>query len=120
MHREQTKDISFPEAVFLRPSMYTMGGTFEEAIAFLEGYYSGVAKANPYAAPIAEWASFRRWLSEKLSCPASEIFVKFKDHCGDNQTCRDRMLEWLSEFNRDKECDERQAPLEGARASDDR
>jgi hypothetical protein len=55
---EEPKRMSLPMAVFLRPKMYTIGGTFEEVVAFLEGYYSGMAKANPNCPPVPIWGDF--------------------------------------------------------------
>lgn len=98
MSNKQVKNATFSEAVLLRPKMYTLGGTFEEAIAFLEGYYSGMAKANPCAAPVAEWVSFQHWLSDKLNVPSSEIFARVREMHSDSLTSSRKMAEWLSKF----------------------
>lgn len=91
-------NVNLPEAVFLRPGMYTLSGTYEEVIAFLEGYYSGMAKGNPYAIPVSEWASFRTWLSKKLGLPASEVFLKFRNLYEDNSTSLEKMRACFSDF----------------------
>jgi hypothetical protein len=46
------------ESVLIRPQMYTVGGSVLEVAAFLEGYYSGMAKIAPYSHKVAEWTDF--------------------------------------------------------------
>jgi hypothetical protein len=94
--------VTFVEAVLLRPRMYTLGGTFEEAVAFLEGYFSGMAKGNPSAAPVLQWASFRNWLSESMGVPSSEIFSRFRELHEDSHAALEKMLEWLSRFEKEQ------------------
>lgn len=91
-------NVNLPEAVFSRPRMYTLGGTFEEVIAFLEGYYSGMAKGNPYAVPVLEWASFRTWLSEKMGLATSEVFARFRGLHEDGPAALEEMRNCLSDF----------------------
>lgn len=95
--------VTFSEAVLLRPEMYTQGGTFAEAIAFLEGYYSGMAKSNPYAAPVVEWEAFQRWLSEQLSVDSSEVFGRFVECYGQDQAARKKLVDMLSNFYQSRE-----------------
>ena len=71
--------VSFAEAVLLRPKMYTLGGTYEEVVAFLDGYFSGMAKANPYAPPVLQWVAFQQWLAVQLSVPSSDVFSTLKN-----------------------------------------
>jgi hypothetical protein len=78
--------------------MYTLCGTFEEIVAFLEGYYSGMAKANPYAPPVVEWSAFRAWLAEKLNLSTEEIFLQFRDRYGESSTALHKMAERYTEF----------------------
>jgi len=54
------------EAVFVRPRMYTLEGTFGEALAFVSGYVSGVSKSNPSADLVVEWNAFEDWLAQRL------------------------------------------------------
>ncbi len=93
----QDHQLSFPEAVFLRPRMYTHGGTFGEIIAFLDGYYSGMAKVDPDAPPVDEWAGFREWLARKLDAPWSEVLDRLiqVESGGDGSRA---MLEHIQEF----------------------
>jgi hypothetical protein len=95
--------VTFSEAVLLRPEMYTPGGTFVEAIAFLEGYYSGMAKTNPYAAPVVEWEDFRRWLANQLSVDTSEVLGRFVACYGQDQAARKNLLDRLSDFYKSRE-----------------
>jgi len=60
----------FTEAVLVRPKMYTLMGTYPEVIAFLEGYYSGLAKGQSGMSEVVHWSSFRQWLAQKLEVSA--------------------------------------------------
>lgn len=46
--------------------MYTLMGSYTEVIAFLEGYYSGLAKSQVGMTEVTRWSSFRQWLAQKL------------------------------------------------------
>jgi hypothetical protein len=50
--------VSFPEAVALRPKMYTMEGTFQEVVAYLEGYFSGASKSPSGLKVAQDWWAF--------------------------------------------------------------
>jgi hypothetical protein len=91
-------NVNLLEAVLIRPKMYTLGGTFEEVVAFLEGYYSGMSKGNLYAIPVLEWASFRTWLSEKVASNTSEVFARFRDLHADGPAALEGMRNCLSDF----------------------
>lgn len=98
-----TEHVTFTEAVLLRPEMYTMGGTFEEVIAFLEDYYSGVAKSSATWEwpPLVEWAEFREWLREKYAVSGTEVFAKFREINGEEGNPVERMREALAEFRQE-------------------
>ena len=74
MSSVQVRGITFTEAVLRRPAMYTVNGTFAEAVSFLEGYYSGMAHGNIDAPPAIEWTDFRRWLAGRLGVDSSDSF----------------------------------------------
>jgi hypothetical protein len=60
---------SLIEAVCVRPRMYTIGGTLEEAGAFLQGFYSGMAAHNQNPAALKEagrWSDFCTWAAERV------------------------------------------------------
>ncbi len=46
MNEDEVKHLSFVAAVCRRPTMYTLGGTFAEVVSFLEGFFSGEARAE--------------------------------------------------------------------------
>jgi L-fucose isomerase-like protein len=74
----QTRGIPLTEAVLLRPAMYTMNGTFAEVVAFLEGYFSGMAHGNPNASPVVEWSDFEQWLVDRMKVDGAELFRKIE------------------------------------------
>ncbi len=59
------------DAVITRPQMYTLTGSYAEVIAFLEGYYSGLAKHPIGINESARWSAFRQWIITKLSTKAA-------------------------------------------------
>lgn len=95
-------NVTFAEAVLLRPKMYTLGGTFEEAVAFLEGYFSGMAKGNPSVPPVSQWSSFRDWLSGTTGASSSEVFLKFRELHESNQAALESLLESFSRFQKEQ------------------
>jgi hypothetical protein len=98
---DRTKSMTFTEAVLLRPRMYTLGGSYEEVVAFLEGYHSGMAKYDPYAVPVSEWASFRDWLREQMRADSTDVFARFKDQEGNGSSPLASLLEWFSRFHQE-------------------
>ena len=103
MATAQVKPVSFSEAVLLRPTMYTRGGTFAEVVAFLEGYYSGMANGDPYAPLVAEWEAFRGWLSAQLCVDTSEVFDAFQKRYGGDANALTKLAESLTRFRESKE-----------------
>lgn len=90
MGNQMREAVTFPEAVCLRPTMYTLGGTFEEVIAFLEGYHSGVATGNLYAPAVLWWQSFREWLALQLGVEQSEVFSSLRGlHASSGEALKD-------------------------------
>ena len=95
---EPTRHATFPEAVLLRPAMYTLGGSYEETIAFLEGYHSGVARGAPHADPIREWEDFCEWLASRLSVPRSEVFSTLRGRHSSGVAALSALLGELVEY----------------------
>ena len=65
---------SLAESVFVRPGMFTMNGTWEEAGAFLEGFYSGMISHNreAYAQTEAQqWFDFCAWATPQVDGEAT-------------------------------------------------
>ena len=66
-HIDQIEGMSYMK--FLIPGlimMYTIEGSYPEVIAFLQGYFSGVAKTRPDWEPVIEWSEFQEWVACKL------------------------------------------------------
>ncbi|MEM7375637.1 MAG: hypothetical protein AAF587_44000 [Bacteroidota bacterium] len=61
------------EAAFVRPKMYTVNGTYGEVVAFLKGYYSGIAKIQPEMRETI-WITFCTWLSKKMNVSIADEF----------------------------------------------
>ena len=83
-----------------RPRMYTVNGTCGEVIAFLEGYFSAVAKAAPENEDVLNWFDFKRWLRKSLDSEATEVFRKIADsHFGEDalSTFENLFLSWQQE-----------------------
>lgn len=55
---------SIIEATLIRPSMDTIGASVFEVGAFLEGYFSGLAKHAPEVDRTGEWQDFLEHLGE--------------------------------------------------------
>ncbi len=83
--------------------MYTLDGTFAEVIAFLEGYYNGLAKAYPKVAPVLEWFIFQEWLSEKTNTSTTKVFSVLRDNARSSEAALEGTLAWLLQFRRENE-----------------
>jgi hypothetical protein len=67
--RDSEYTITFIDAVFLRPKMYTLGGTLEEVGAFVEGFYRALKCHNPRDRAQEEaqhWFDFCAWACQRL------------------------------------------------------
>jgi hypothetical protein len=76
MTESHIKKTTFADVIgFLckRPQMYTMRGSFNEVIAFIEGYTTGDRNRSTRL----EWHGFSRWLSEKFEYPSSEVASEY-------------------------------------------
>ena len=102
MKKILTEVTTLSQAVLRHPNMYTLHGTFDEALAFLEGYYSGMAKGIPYAVPVIQWAEFKQWLAAQLSVDLSDMFAKFAELYEDSPTALARLNELLDQFLQSK------------------
>jgi hypothetical protein len=66
------------EAVMERPYLYTLKGTYLEAIAFLEGYEAGFLKLNSsdesylYLQQIRPYQHFKMWISDKFALDSKD------------------------------------------------
>src|SRR5687768_1547816 len=91
-------NVTFAQAVLLRPTMYTMGGSFEEVIAFLTGYFSGAAQGGPHAPDVVQWSYFRAWLAEQLGWPRTNLFQEFRNRYETDEAARQEFLRLLTLF----------------------
>ena len=94
------KDHSFQEileAVCRRPSMYVVGGTYEAAVSFLEGYDGGIARYAPDAE--VGFNGFYEWLQKKLSVPRSRLpWMTLREACADDAEALKRLQVLYAEF----------------------
>ena len=82
--------------------MYTLNGTFAEVVSFLEGYYSGMAKANYDVPPVIEWSAFLRWLAKRLGVD-SAVSLKCIHESYDDDCDRIRALaDWYARFQTER------------------
>lgn len=89
--------------VFIRPKMYTLGGTVTEVYSFLKGYTGGLSAHRPSVElaryPIlGEWEDFRDWLGKKLGTYGSQAFDIFVLRYGDNDEAMKTLLNYYDEF----------------------
>jgi hypothetical protein len=98
----QTRGITFTEAVLRRPSMYTVNGTFAEVACFLEGYYSGTAKANYDVPPVVEWSAFRRWLADRFGVDSSVSFKSIQQSYNDDCERLKALADWYARFQSER------------------
>lgn len=90
--------VSFVESVLIRPRMYTLTGSFTEAICFLEGYFSGLAKGHLSAPPVIEWSEFRSWLATRYRVSGSEIFEQMLKNTVSDRQRYEELLRLYREF----------------------
>ena len=68
------------EAVMERPYLYTLNGTCQEALAFLEGYQVGFTHHNlsvgdsSYLTDLKKYQLFKEWLADKFKSEYKSIF----------------------------------------------
>ena|SRR5437868_274954 len=98
----QTRGVTLTEAVLLRPAMYTMNGTYAEVIAFLEGYYSGMAHGNPNAQPAVDWSDFEAWLADRLEVDSTEAFRRIEQSYDDNCERIKALADWYARFQTER------------------
>lgn len=103
MHSEFEADsmpvmASLLEAVLINPRMYTLTGTYEEAICFYKGYIGGYAHAHPGSERVSEWNDFRKWLTEQLKVDTTEVFLTFRNRYENSRSAIDALLEQFRVF----------------------
>lgn len=98
MADEQIRVYEFIEAVLTRPAMYTMGGSYEEVVAFLDGYLTAAARARPDARHVMEWTALRQFLAERLRTNDAGVFAALRARNADSQAALDDLRRLYAEF----------------------
>src|SRR5262245_6539792 len=82
-----------------RPQMYTMHGTFGEALAMLDGYAIG-RKLGSLGRSGSFFSHFSEWLAIKLDIKkdGGNFWKKFRDKYGDDQTALNQFAEFWAEY----------------------
>jgi hypothetical protein len=89
------------KAIFHRPKMYTINGTLEEVGAFLEGYYSGMAKCQGALKEVEIWTGFLNWLSKRLSVESNgyhQLFSALRQSYPDDEEVFSKLQVWYREY----------------------
>ena len=100
--------MSLVEGVCVRPGMYTLNGTLEEAAAFLEGFYSGMASHNLSEGAVQEvtwWSEFCKWACEQLGNSQSGwygVFRSLRSKYSDDSDAFGRLAELCLRYRRDR------------------
>lgn len=92
-----SKAMEFTRSVFTRPTMYTLQGSYEECVAFLIGYFSGLAVGSHHDAS-NEWVIFQAWLAQTLDTSPSEVWRKMANSIPDKKEANATVLEYLAIF----------------------
>jgi hypothetical protein len=97
--------VDFTESVLYRPKMYTINGTLEEVGAFLEGYYSGVAKCTHHSGAWQEssrWVEFCHWLGAKIGGVQApswyNVFKALRESYSNDAEAFEKLRAWYPEF----------------------
>jgi hypothetical protein len=78
----------FIVGVFKRPRMYTLKGSFEEAYAFLHGYYGGQCSIEPEGEESAVWFDLGEKLRVRFGVATTEAFGRFlQDFASSDEAC---------------------------------
>jgi hypothetical protein len=92
------------EGVFIRPQMYSIGGTVFEVAAFLEGYYSGAARDKYWTD--TSWQDFNLWLLAEIGGELHNgwhwLYQKIIELYPQNDLALDFLLEKFLQFQKNK------------------
>lgn len=87
--------IHFVAAVFARPAMYTLRGTYEEAHAFVHGYLCGQTSINPDSMLAQVWFELGESLKPTYGEDGTAAFLKFRDAHASNEDACQAMVEHI-------------------------
>ncbi len=75
------------EAVMERPYFYTLGSSYAEAIAYLEGYQNGACchkiASDDYFPDIKKYQEFKIWLADKFRLEEKAALKSLSEQPGD-------------------------------------
>jgi len=100
--REGVKAVSLVRSACLRPTMYTLSGSFAEVVCFLEGFFSGEARAGVPSPRSEAWSRLGDLLRRELA-DGSEGggwqagFIALHRRCPDDRGALDRLTERYDE-----------------------
>jgi hypothetical protein len=86
-----------------RPAMYTMGGTFAEIVALLDGYARGAEVK--YGGYHYSWTPFLQWLAVKFNYPEKTWPLPWKvflDSYPDEETALKELVRFYREYAESK------------------
>lgn len=84
------------EAVCRRPQMYTVSGTFGEAVSFLDGFGLG---SNLETGTHSIWTPFCRWLADSRGNPSGLVtMVEFRTWYENDETALRELSRLYREF----------------------
>lgn len=87
--------VQFVAGVFMRPAMYTLRGTYEEAYAFIHGYVGGQTSITPAFVVAQVWFELGESLRATYGEDVSAAFLKFRDACANNDNACKAMVEYI-------------------------
>jgi hypothetical protein len=67
------------KSILSDPGMYTLSGTFEEVVCYLEAWYYALTRASIDAPDGYVWRNFQQWLAEELRVSRSDVFRHIRD-----------------------------------------
>src|SRR5262245_21967046 len=93
--------LGLAESVLRRPTMYTIGGTYGEACAFIEGYVSCAALASPSNQLVEEWLEFEAWLRDRIGASAAAGTLRAL-HSSQGSRATEVLLDHVQEYSRQR------------------
>ena len=91
--------VTLVAAVCRAPKIYTLGGTFPEVVAFLEGFYAALEWRRAAPDESAEWKGFCEWLSERLQRgPRERYFEALRRAYPEDAAAREQLATRWSEY----------------------
>ena len=96
----RSKAARFIVGVFMRPGMYTLRGTYEEAYAFIHGFVGGQTSIAPAFEAAQVWFELGECLRHRYGGEVSESFIRFGDTFGSSDEACKAMAEYVQSLFR--------------------